>query len=687
MPYVVLKDFRGGLDRRRRQVVGLPGTLWELRNAVITEGGDIERRKAMVPVFTLPAGTFGLSGNGNALRVWGTIDEPANMPRRISYEKLTGTNLYSGGLFRILDADYFNGQSYVIAMMGDGAIEHFYKTALVTDWRQAGLQPTVASRDDVAAYLAQRITLFSEFRASAAANIVQIEGAPGQSFTVDVNAIELSKATIQSATAGTPETRATAIVTINSGSAGGLITSMFSNSKPLIENPVSWVSNTVQTAVALAEAINAYRETHGFLAQALSNTVKLTAPVGSGAGANAWLTLTYTDGVDVTDAGSYTGGVTAVPGLSQITQVNVGGIFGSGTNYWLTVDGQPFRVRASVDGAFARFAMTHRGFVYSAARTLLYRSAVNDPTKWPYTGHAYTGATTIGTGNASGALAYITGLGAYLDDVAVFSAVGVQVWSMDPDPTKNARRRFIPNTGTRAGRSILAWGNDDLLYLAENGIRSLQSADSSGRARMADVGSPIDPIIQSAIAEATDLQIEQAQAVVDPVSGRFMLSLGNKIYVLSDFPHARIRAWSVWDLEFNVDYMTVAGRRVYLRSGDTVYCYGGLGNNQWPAAGEAPVIVETPFYDAGTPGHKKTFRGFDAALENEWRVQILLDPNRRASQFNIGRLSGITYAREDTGGFGQTSHMAVRMTCSEAGKASIANILLHYDGPPPPTVG
>ena len=78
MPYVVLKDFRGGLDRRRRQVVGLPGTLWELRNAVITEGGDIERRKAMVPVFTLPAGTFGLSGNGNALRVWGTIDEPAN---------------------------------------------------------------------------------------------------------------------------------------------------------------------------------------------------------------------------------------------------------------------------------------------------------------------------------------------------------------------------------------------------------------------------------------------------------------------------------------------------------------------------------------------------------------------------------------------------------------------------------
>lgn len=687
MPYLALKDFRGGLDRRRRQIAGLPGTLFQLTNAVVTEGGDIERRKAIVPVYTLPAGTVGLSGNGGSLYVFGTDDEPANMPRRVVYKKLTGTSLYSGGILRILDVDYFNGNSYVVALMGDGAVEHFYNGDLVTDWREAGLQPPVASKANVAAYMARYINTWSDFRSVVSGDTFTIEGAPGQNFTVVLNHADLSQTTTQAHTAGTAEVRATTTVTINSGSAGGTIDTMnlAGPSVALIEAPVTWAGNTAATAVRLADAINAYREVHGCLAQAISNTVKITAPVNTGAAANSYLPLTAATNISVTD-GTFAGGVTAVQALSRIVTVTVGGTFSSGANYWLTIDGQPFRIRASVDGALAKFAMTHRGFFYSAARTLLYRSEFGDPTHWPKTGHSYTGATTIGTGNASGVLTYITGLSAYLDDVAVFSARGVQVWRMDPDPTKNTRLRFIPNTGTVCHRTILGWGNDDLLYLAENGIRSLQSADSSGRVRMSDIGSPIDPLVQSAYAAATDLQREQACAVIDPVTGRFMLSLGKKIYVLSDFPASRVRAWSQWDVEFEIEQMTVAGRRVYFRSGNTIYCYGGLGNNQWPAAGEATAIIETPFYDAGTPGHKKTLKGFDAALENEWATWVYTDPDRKASRFNVGKISGTTYAREDIPAQGMGTHFAVRMTCSEAGIGSVSGILLHYDGPAPPTV-
>lgn len=64
MAYILVEDFRGGLDRRRLDVTAPPGTLIELKNAHITRGGEIEKRPAFVSMTTLPTNTIGLAAAG-----------------------------------------------------------------------------------------------------------------------------------------------------------------------------------------------------------------------------------------------------------------------------------------------------------------------------------------------------------------------------------------------------------------------------------------------------------------------------------------------------------------------------------------------------------------------------------------------------------------------------------------------
>ena len=46
MPYVLVEDFKGGIDTRRTVVTSVPGSCVTLTNAHITRGGEIEKRRA-----------------------------------------------------------------------------------------------------------------------------------------------------------------------------------------------------------------------------------------------------------------------------------------------------------------------------------------------------------------------------------------------------------------------------------------------------------------------------------------------------------------------------------------------------------------------------------------------------------------------------------------------------------------
>ena len=67
MPYVLVEDFRGGLDSRRTNVTSVPGSLVQLTNAHITRGGEIEKRRAFVKLADLPSDTLGLAAAGGQI--------------------------------------------------------------------------------------------------------------------------------------------------------------------------------------------------------------------------------------------------------------------------------------------------------------------------------------------------------------------------------------------------------------------------------------------------------------------------------------------------------------------------------------------------------------------------------------------------------------------------------------------
>ena len=52
MPYILVEDFRGGLDARRTNVTAPPGSLVTLTNAHITRGCELEKRPAFVELAT-----------------------------------------------------------------------------------------------------------------------------------------------------------------------------------------------------------------------------------------------------------------------------------------------------------------------------------------------------------------------------------------------------------------------------------------------------------------------------------------------------------------------------------------------------------------------------------------------------------------------------------------------------------
>src|SRR3546814_3319991 len=72
MAYLVIEDFKGGLDKTRMAVMAKPGSLQGATNVHITRGGEIEKAKSFVETYTLPEGTFGMHSVAGVLYVFGS---------------------------------------------------------------------------------------------------------------------------------------------------------------------------------------------------------------------------------------------------------------------------------------------------------------------------------------------------------------------------------------------------------------------------------------------------------------------------------------------------------------------------------------------------------------------------------------------------------------------------------------
>jgi hypothetical protein len=253
----------------------------------------------------------------------------------------------------------------------------------------------------------------------------------------------------------------------------------------------------------------------------------------------------------------------------------------------------------NVTGTDPSFIFTFNQKVYTLAGSTAYFCALDEPTLWNDPNGAGNGFITMS--NYYSTNEPLAAIAPYQGRLLFCFRRLVQIWYVDPDPANNALTQTLPNIGTVAPLSVQPVGDMDVYMLADNGVRSVRVRDASNNALIADVGTPIDAILQPLLAALTDAQKAAACGIVEPSSNRYWLYLpqpdGNagKIYVFSYFPSSQIAAWGSYSPTYQVAVPAPAA--TYPATGPFTVTYTGLTVGQryaWlPGANEVTLTCGT----------------------------------------------------------------------------------------------
>ena len=687
MPYVNVTDFKFGLDRRRPRVAGVPGTLWTAKNVHISRGGDIEAAKKWVSTYALPAGTFGLLTIGEQLFVFGSADLASSVPPPVQYQRLTITS--GAAMTGVLHAVADEGAAYVIAEYADGSIHHFRDGTRIAAHDTLADATAGSNWKSLADLLARKIDANAAVSAIASGETILVTAdVPGTAFTISGTATDngasvsqgVTITTLQANVPAVAEVRAAGTVTITGGSrdpAVNTIAALTVNGTPVISAPVDWVSSNDATANALAIAIGNGTSTHGYTATAAGAVVTIRAAVGLGATANGRVVVATGAGDVTMSTANLSGGVTAVAPVAQVSQISFTGVYENVDLYEITVNGTVYAATGRASGMMT-YALVSRQRVYGVAGSLLRYSQINDTIDWTDASPS-SGAGFINMAGEAEGSERLVALATYQTFMAIFARSSIRVYYIEADAERNELVQVVENSGTLAPRSVVSFGNIDLFYLDDTGVRSLRARDSSNAAFVSDIGTNIDPDVQTWVRTVGDAVAQKAVAVVDPQDGRYLLAIGSRIYVLSYFPGAKINAWSYYEPGFTVTDFARTKRRLYARDASAIYLYGGLTGNAYPARGELTYTVDLPFMGAERPATWKKWLGFDIACSGEWLVEVLTDPEDETKVIQLGRVTGTTFHKLDHVLPGRAPLFAFRLTCTGGGPATISSLAMHYE--------
>lgn len=325
----------------------------------------------------------------------------------------------------------------------------------------------------------------------------------------------------------------------------------------------------------------------------------------------------------------------------------------------------------AVAGQHAAALLTLGDKMYAAAGSILHFSAIAAPADWHGTGSGFKNMSNQSAGSEE-----LTALGRYQNLMAVFARRNIQIWYLDPDPLQNVQRQVLANIGTFAPRSVVSFGDVDVFFLADSGIRSLRARDSSNQSGVSDVGTPIDEYLIAYMATLIDAEKQAAVAVLEPISGRYLLAIGTRVFAFSYFASAKISAWSTYDLGFAVsDFVSLDGR-VWARSGDTVYLLGGLGGDEYDSA---KVEVDLPYIDGRQVATFKDFSGIDIVCQGSWTVYASTDPNRPDAEARIAIVDSTTLTADAIGMIGHSPEVKLRLVNEAPGPAKLSKVIIHYN--------
>ena len=684
MPYMVIQDFRDGLDSRKSILSAPAGSLQTCINAHITRGGEIEKRKAFVPQFILPPNTFGLKGSRGQLYVFGSAAPPA-MPPGVNYQQLASPT--SSQMIKLVQAENYGGRPYVVAEYDDGSIFHFYNGVRVTDLDVVAVGASDLS--SAAQRLATLVNADGRYIATASNNSIIITAAvPGVPFTISGLAYNGGAVNDQGVALGQLQPNISAVapvfgtgsfdVTGGNDASTNFISSVVAGATEILGANVLYATDDETTAILIAAQINAFGSGGGtgYSAVGSGRTVVIQAPHIGAAYNGLAISAAVHGSMTVANFHAIAGGVDPVVPVAQIYNVVLTGTMEPSDEYVLTIDDSLFNTTVLASG-YPNSVRTYNEKMYATNTSLLQFSKINDPTLWQPAAvvPANTGAGNINMSNQDAGSEALVAIGIFQNQLAIFSRTNTQLWSVDSDPANNKLAQNMPNIGTMALNSVTAFGDTDLFFLSDTGIRSLKIRVYTSFAAVSDVGTAIDTLVVQDMQDNADGTVADACGVMEPREGRYFLALGNTIYVFSFFPSSKISAWSTYDLGFEVQHWTVIGQYLYARSGDEVFLYGGFNLATYD---DCDVDVVLPFLDNGKPANTKTLTGIDFGIEGKWDIYAGTDPTKPDERDKLATVTRETYGMMAIPASGEGTHIGLRLTSSSPGYARLATATIHY---------
>lgn len=678
MGQIWVREFTGGLDTRRMPETTAGGVLIEAIDGHITRGGEFEKRAAFVQTYDVP-GTVGMAFTRTGIVVFGSGPAVA-VPTGVAYQRLQHPD-GNTALIRVPSFDLNAGKIYAVGVFADGTVHHFYDGVRVSDWfdGRARAMLRVASGNTVPAVSASAaFTITSgtlgggNLTAITVAGVTITDGpiphtgdnvtmaaAVAASINTRVSSPDYTASssgavvTITSVLPGISANgrvvayTATGDVSANPSNMNGGVPAVTSrlddlrvNGVAIIAAPVTWSISNSNTAAEIAAAINAYVSVPEYSAVAVGDQIVILA-AAAGTEPNGYYVGAVVSSGLVLDPAAATmngGAVTA-------------GSFTPGT-----------------------FVLTIGSKMYSTSGPNMHFSGIKLPTKWTTDA---TGAGFIDMSSEASGAEELVAVAKYQNYVAVFAEQIIQIWYVDPNPSLNKQSQVLNNTGTVSARSVTKFGDDDLFYVNESGLRSLRARDASNSASTTDIGSPVDTLITGELRKLNADERSRIIGAIEPLEGRFWLAIKEKIFVFSYFSGANVSAWSMYHPGFEVEDMLVFGRRMHLRSGNKIYVYGGVsGEIKYDAT---VATARLPYLDGEKPTKKKHLRGYDAALEGLWRVSVGMDPNNLDVVDVLGNVFETTFDSETLPAAGGHTHFSLLFQSQGNGPAKLGSAIINYD--------
>lgn len=342
-------------------------------------------------------------------------------------------------------------------------------------------------------------------------------------------------------------------------------------------------------------------------------------------------------------------------------------------------DPEHFYDGARVTAGKGTYIRTFKSKMYSVDDTKIYFSTVLDPTDWTTTASGAGSIESLAISSSTGAL---KGLEIYYDRLAVFSTDGVQIWFMDVDPALNTLIQVIRATSLAGIATPRQFGDGDVMFLAPNGIRSLNARDSSNAGSVSDVGSPIDREMNDKLVDEYDAYVNTSRTLLDSNTGRYWLSFGDEIWVLSYFPGPKVTGWSRYVPSYDntnlaVEEMVTCRNQPCLRTGDNaIYVYGGTDGKTYD---NTLAEITFPYLNFGKPAHEKTMYAADLFCTGTWDLEINTNADFNEDFLPVLTTTGSTTDKGRASFNAIASHIALKCKSTSAERAVIGSVSVHYD--------